>query len=294
MFPLQYEGDIFRPPSEARSLILQATIGCSHNRCTFCAMYKRKKYRERDPDELEKEIAVAGNTWPHTRRIFLADGNALTLSTKKLQRILELLNRAFPYLERVSVYGNPQDLLKKDSDELTLLRNLKLGMIYLGIESGSAALLREVNKGATPAEMARGAKRVKEAGIPLSITVINGLAGGEGSAEHARESARLLNEIDPEYLGLLSLMIIPGTILYRRVEAGRLTPLGPWEMLREIRMMVAHLDLSSCIFRANHASNYLPLKAVLSRDREALLTALDGVLQKKAPGMLRDEHHRLL
>lgn len=294
MFPLKYEGDIFRPPSEARSLILQATIGCSHNRCTFCTMYKRKKFRERDPGELEQEIALAGRTWPHTRRVFLADGNALTLSTERLEQILEDLNRAFPSLERVSVYANPQDLLKKESDELALLHRLKLGMIYLGVESGSATLLKEVNKGATPAEIARGAKRVKESKIPLSITVINGLAGREGSAEHAQESARLLNEIDPEYLGLLSLMIIPGTILHRRKKAGALTPLGPWEMLEEIRLMVDQLRLSSCVFRANHASNYLPLKAVLSRDRQALLSALDGVLKNKAPGTLRGEDYRLL
>lgn len=294
MYPLHYEGDIFRPPSEARSLILQATIGCSHNRCTFCAMYKRDRFRERDPEELQREIASAGRLWPHTRRVFLADGNALTLETERLLEIMQSLNEAFPRLERVAVYANPQDLLKKDSAGLAALRDLKLGMIYLGVESGSAALLQEIKKGATPEEIARGAGRVKEAGIPLSITVINGLAGREDSAGHARDSARLLNEIDPEYLGLLSLMIIPGTILHRRVEEGLLTPLGPWEMLREIRLMVEHLDLSSCVFRANHASNYLPLKAVLSRDRESLLTALDGVLEKKAPGMLRDEDHRLL
>lgn len=294
MFPLHYEGDIFRPPSEARSLILQATIGCSHNRCTFCAMYKRKKFRERELDELEEEISAAGRTWPHTRRVFLADGNALTMATEKLHSILQLLNTAFPQLERAAVYSNPHDLLEKESSELAGLRRLKLGMIYLGVESGSASLLKTVNKGATPAEIALGAAKVKEAGIPLSVTVINGLAGQEGTAEHARESARLLNEIDPDYLGLLSLMVIPGTVLYRQVEAGRLTPLGPWEMLREIRLMVEHLALSNCLFRANHASNYLPLKAVLSRDREALLSALDEVLKRKAPGMLRSENHRML
>ena len=294
MYPIQYEGDIFRPPSEARSLILQATIGCSHNRCTFCAMYMFKKFRERDLGELEKEIVAAGRTWPYTRRIFLADGNALTLSTEKLQHILQLLNEAFPHLERVSVYGNPQDLLQKESSELALLRSLKLGMIYLGLESGSGSLLEEVNKGATPEEMARGAKRVKEAAIPLSITVINGLGGRDGSVEHARETARLLNEIDPEYLGLLSLMIIPGTTMHRRVEEGRLTPLGPWEMLQEIKMMVEQLSLSNCLFRANHASNYLPLKAILSKDRETLVAALEEVLRRKAPGALRSEDYRML
>ncbi|NLA26249.1 MAG: radical SAM protein [Firmicutes bacterium] len=295
MFPLKYEGDIFRPPSEARSLILQATIGCSHNRCTFCAMYKRKKFRERDLEEFKDEISTAGRIWPETRRIFLADGNALTLATDKLLYILDLLNAAFPLLERASVYANPQDLLQKEVAELEELRRLKLGMIYLGIESGSDAVLRSVNKGVTSPEIARGSARVKEAGIPLSVTVINGLAGLEGWEEHACESARLLNEINPDYLGLLSFMAVPGTPIYRRVEAGELTMPGPWEMLREIRLMVDGLSsLNNCIFRANHASNYLPLRAVLSQDRESLLAALDDLLKRKTPGVLRSENYRML
>lgn len=294
MFPLKYEGDIYRPPSEARSLILQATVGCSHNRCTFCAMYKQKKYRERELEELKEEIHAAGRLWPQTRRVFLADGNALTMTTEKLRSILQHLDSAFPLLERVAVYANPQDLLQKEIAELAELRSLKLGMIYLGIESGSGSVLQAVRKGASPEEIARGSARVKKAGIPLSVTLINGLAGLEGTEEHARESARLLNEIDPDYLGLLSLMIIPGTSLYREIKAGRFTPLGPWDMIREIRLMVEHLSLSNCVFRANHASNYLPLKAVLSRDRESLLATLDVLLKSKAPGILRSEHYRML
>ena len=227
MLPVKYEGDIYRPPSEARSLILQATIGCSHNRCTFCAMYKQKKYRERDSEELKQEIAAAGRTWPGTRRVFLADGNALAMESGRLFSALQALNDSFPLLERVSLYANPRDLLQKESSELAEMGRLKLGMIYLGVESGSAAVLRSVRKGATPEEIARGAARVKEAGIPLSVTVINGLAGLEGWEEHARESAGLLNAIDPDYLGLLSLMVIPGTPLYRRVKEGSLTLPGP-------------------------------------------------------------------
>lgn len=294
MYPLTYEGDIYRPPSEAGSLILQATIGCSHNRCSFCAMYKQKKYRERELGALIEEIGAAGKIWPRTRRVFLADGNALAMDSSRLCSILQALGRAFPLLERISLYANPQDLLRKESAELEEMRALKLGMIYLGVESGSSSVLQAVKKGASPQEIARGAARVKEAGIPLSITVINGLAGLEGWEEHARESARLLSKIDPDYLGLLSLMAIPGTPICRRVEAGELTLPGPWEMIREIRLMVEHLSLSSCTFRANHASNYLPLKAVLSRDREHLLAALDELLKRKAPGVLRSEEHRLL
>lgn len=292
MFPIRYEGDVYRPPSEAGSLILQATIGCSHNRCTFCSMYKSKKFRERDLSEVVEDIRLASRVLPGAKRVFLADGNALTIPAEKLLLILQELEQSFPQLERVAVYANPQDLLHKDSGELSELRRHRLGMIYLGIESGSAAVLKAVRKGVAPEDMIHGASRVKQAEIPLSVTVINGLAGLEGSDEHARETACLLNEIDPEYLGLLSLMVAPGTAMHRRLNEGNLTPLDPWEMLREIKMMVRDLSLTSCVFRANHASNYLPLKAVLSRDREMLVAALDRVLQAKAPGALRQEYLR--
>ncbi len=292
MIPLKYEGDVFRPPSEAHSLILQATIGCAHNRCTFCSMYRRKKYRERGLDEINKDIEKASAYLPHTRRVFLADGNALAIPTDKLRQILMTLDRAFPSLERVTLYGNPQDLLQKEVSELRELRESKLGIIYLGVESGSAAVLEAVKKGVTPAQIAAGALRAKEAGIALSITVINGLAGEEGSVEHAEATARLLNEIDPEYLGLLSLMTVPGTTMHRRFAAGELTALSPWQLLEEIGMIVAGLNLTSCLFRANHASNYLPLKAVLSRDRDNLLAALDKIIASKSPGSLKSEFLR--
>ncbi len=292
MFPLQYEGDVFRPPSEANSLILQATIGCSHNRCTFCASFIRKKFRERSLEEIANDIALTSSLLPRTRRIFLADGNALTIPTSKLLQILRQLDSAFPNLERVSVYGNTQDLLDKSVTELRELGSNKLAMIYLGLESGSATVLEAVKKGVTPDQMVEGAARAKAAGIPLSITVINGLAGVEGSVEHARATARLLNKIDPEYLGLLSLMAVPGTIIHRQLSEGLFTELNPWQLLEEIRMMVEELNLTRCVFRANHASNYLPLKATLSRDKEALLAALDKIIEKRAPAVLKSEYLR--
>jgi len=294
MFPLQYEGDVFRPPSEANSLILQATIGCSHNRCTFCASFIRKKFRERPLEEIANDIALTSSLLPRTRKIFLADGNALTIPTPKLLQILRWLDNAFPSLERVSVYGNTQDLLDKSVNELSELSSNKLGMIYLGLESGSAAVLEAVKKGVTPEQMVEGTARAKAAGIPLSITAINGLAGVEGSEEHAKATARLLNKIDPEYLGLLSLMVVPGTIMHRQLGEGLFTMLNPWQMLDEIRMMVEGLNLTNCVFRANHASNYLPLKATLSRDKEALLAALDKIIEKRAPAVLKSEYLRRL
>ncbi len=292
MYPLKYEGDVFRPPSEAKSLILQATIGCSHNRCTFCGMYKRKKFRVRKLEEVKKEIASISRLVPHTTRVFLADGNALAVPTDQLLQILQTLISSLPRLERVSLYGNPHDLLQKSVGELKNLKNNKLGIIYLGIESGSASVLDAVKKGVTPEQLAEGSGKAKEAGVPLSITVLNGLAGVEGSAEHARETARLLTKIDPEYLGLLSLITVPGTTMYRHFKEGLLTPLGPWELLEEIKMIVKDLNLTNCVFRANHASNYLPLKAVLSRDKEVLLADLDRVIGQKAPGSLKSEYLR--
>ncbi len=292
MVPLQYEGDVFRPPSESRSLILQATIGCSHNRCTFCVSYNRKKFRERSLDEIFSDIALTARLLPRTRRIFLADGNALAIPFSKLLKILQELNSAFPSLERVSLYANTQDLLQKSVAELRELGSSKLGMIYLGLESGSAKVLAAVKKGVTPEQVVKGTAKAKAAGIPLSITVVNGLAGVEGSTEHARETAGLLNIIDPEYLGLLSLMAVPGTIIHRRIKQGLMTPLTPWDLLLEIKMIVENLNLTNCIFRANHASNYLPLKAVLSRDQESLLAGLDDVIKQKAPGSLRSEYLR--
>ncbi len=292
MIPLKYEGDVFRPPSEAKSLILQATIGCSHNRCTFCGMYKRKKFRVRNLEEIKEEIVLTSRMLPHTRRVFLADGNALAMPTNQLVQVLTMLNSSFPKLERISLYGNPHDLLEKSAEELKELRANNMGIVYLGIESGSASVLKAVKKGVTPQQIAEGAVKARMADVPLSITVLNGLAGIEGSAEHARESSRLLNEIDPEYLGLLSLITVPGTTMYRQMKEGLINPLGPWELLKEIRMMVEGLSLSSCIFRANHASNYLPLKAVLSREQDALLSDLDRIIQQKAPGSLKSEYLR--
>jgi len=292
MMPVTYEGDVFRPPSEARSLILQATIGCSHNRCTFCAMYKRKKFRVRSLPEISSDIIKTAAYFPHTRRVFLADGNGLAMTTADLVAVMDHLNQAFPLLERITLYGNPQDLLAKSETELQELGDHRLKMIYLGVESGSAAVLEAVKKGVTPADLVKGAAKLKKAGIPLSVTVLNGLAGLEGSVEHARSTAKFLSEMDPEYIGLLSLITVPGTTMHRRFKSGELTALSPWQLLEEIRMMVEGLTLTNSIFRATHASNYLPLKATLSRDKQLLLTALDRIIAERSPATLKSEFMR--
>ena len=290
--PIKYEGDLFRPPSEAKSLIFQATVGCSHNLCTFCAMYKQKKYRIRPLKEIKNEIRAAATCYPGVKRVFLADGNALSIPTAHLLAILETLAKSFPALTRVSLYANTQDLLEKGTADLTRLKQHRLSLIYLGVESGSATVLKAIKKGVTPGEIVQAAARVKEAGTDLSVTVVNGLAGAEGSEEHCTKTAELLNLIEPEYLSLLSLIIVPGTPISRLFSSGQLTALNPWQLLEEIRQMVAGLALTNTIFRTNHASNYLPLKAVLSKDQQKVLLALDAVLAKKETRLLKSEFLR--
>lgn len=292
--PFQYEGAMYRPPSEAKSLILQATVGCSHNQCTFCSMYKDKKFRIKSKEELRSEIKKAALCYPDAKRVFLADGNALVIPTPDLLDILDLLNASFPLLERVTLYGNSQDLLEKSVTELKDLKKSKLEMVYLGIESGSSDVLAMIKKGVKVKDIAQGAEKAKNAGLKLSVTVINGLAGREGSKEHAEETAALLNMINPHYLSLLSLMIAPGTSICRAFEKGHLTALSPWQLLEEVRQVVAALNLSGCIFRTNHASNYLPLKAVLSEEKHKVLALLDRVIEKGEPAAIRSEFLRRL
>ncbi len=289
---MRYEGTVYRPPSEAHSLILQATIGCSHNACTFCIMYKDKKYRERSLEEIEADIGAAAQLYPHARRVFLADGNALALPTAHLTAVLEMLKTRFPRLERIGIYAGPQDILGKDPAELKALRKAGLGIVYLGVESGSDRVLRQVNKGADREEMVRAGKRVRRAGLTLSVTVILGLGGKEASLEHARETARVINEIDPEYLAPLTLLIDPHAPLARKVERGEFTPLTPLEVLAEMRELVTGLELSNCVFRSNHASNYLPVKGTLPQDKERMLREITHVLAVRDRGVLRPESWR--
>lgn len=289
---MRYEGSIYRPPSEGRSLILQATIGCSHNRCTFCVMYKDKKYRERSLEEIFSDIHQAKEALGDVRRVFLADGNALAMEAEKLLSVLQELYEVFPSLERVSIYANPTDILGKSVSQLQELHRAGLGIVYLGVETGNEELLKRVRKGATAQEILQAGRRVKEAGLPLSVTVINGLGGHELMKEHAADTARLLNAIDPDYLGLLTLMVAPGTPLARQVERGEFQVPGPLEILAEIEMMLSPLELTNCLFRSNHASNYLALGGMLPQDKEQILTQLRGVLSQADTGRLRPEQFR--
>jgi radical SAM superfamily enzyme YgiQ (UPF0313 family) len=289
---MRYEGAIYRPPSEAGSLILQATIGCSHNQCTFCISFIDKKYRERDLQDIFEDIDSAAGYFRDVRRVFLADGNAMAMDTPKLLEILAKLYGTFPQLERVSIYATPKDLLHKQPQELAELKKAGMGIVYMGVETGNEELLAWIRKGATREEVSKAGQRAREAGLILSVTVINGLGGNEKMAAHAYDTATLLNEIDPDYLGLLTLMVCQGTPLARQVEREMFEVPAPLEILHEIRMMLEPLELTNCVFRCNHASNYLPLKGTLPQDKKALLQTLDSVYHQGDTRSLRPEYLR--
>lgn len=275
-----YEGSVFRPPSEARSLILQATIGCSHNKCTFCITYRDKKFRIKSFEEIKNDVEKLPPYYRDARRIFLADGNALVIPTNDLLKILLLLKKSFPRLERVGIYACPQDILKKPIPELKALRNSGLGIIYLGLESGSDLILRKVRKGVSSKRMVEAGDRVKEAGIILSVIFILGLGGKEHSKEHAIGTARVLSRMDPDYIGALTLMAIKGTEIYDEVKTGELELLEPRGIFEELRILIDNLDLSKCVFRANHASNYLPVGGTLPEDKHEMLNKIEGILKR--------------
>jgi len=276
-----YEGTVYRPPSEATSLILQATIGCSHRTCTFCVSYIDKEFRMKSLKEIESDVRAVLPYFRDARRIFLADGDALAQPTPQLLEILALLQRSFPALERVGIYGSPGNIRKKTVEELKSLREAGLGIIYIGLESGSDAILRSVKKGALSKDMISAAAKVKQANIPLSAIWILGLGGKERTGEHARETARVLNAMDPEYAGALTLMIVEPAPICRDVEAGRLTPLSPKESLQELRMVVEGLELTNCVFRVNHASNYASMGGTLPADKQKILAQIDFALKRE-------------
>jgi len=276
---MRYHGTVIRPPSEADSYILQVTYGCSHNRCAFCGTYLDKPFRPRDASQVMEDIELAGSIIPDTRRVFLADGDALVLSTERLNTILDALRGAFPALERVGIYANAGNILRKRMDELETLRKKGLGIVYLGLESGSDEVLARIEKGATVAEMITAVRKAKKAELLTSVIGILGLAGPEGSAKHARSTGQAVSQMDPDYFSMLTLMLVPGTRLYQQWEAGQFQLLEAEEMLAELRLVIKNLEgLTGCVFRTNHASNYLPLRGTLPEDKARLLETLDNAL----------------
>ena len=291
------EPPVFRPPSEAYSLILQATLGCSHNKCTFCGSYRTKQFRTKPYEVFWAEVEhISRQQGVRPRRIFLADGDALVLSTDKLVQILNLLYKEFHGLERVSIYGSAANVQQKSDAELRQLKEAGLDMVYIGLESGEDEILRRVNKGATNQDHIDACRRMKEAGLKTSVIIILGLGGTELSKEHAIQTAATINAIDPPYLAALTLMLVPGTELHAQTQTGTFNPLNPVETLHELRQMIDGLtDLTFCTFRTNHASNYLQLRGILSQERPVLLEEIDTVLsQPETVKHLRPEFLRRL
>jgi len=276
---MRYEGSLYRPPSEAYSLIIQATIGCSHNKCTFCSMYKDKQFRIRTLDEIIEDFKIGRERYSNIEKIFIADGDALSIKFQELKRILEFIKMTFPECKRVGIYGSPNAILNKTKQELKELNSLGLGIIYLGVESGSDKILKAINKGVNKDEMIQAGKRIVESGIELSITMISGIGGKGDSLEHARESAKIINEISPHYVGLLTLIVEEDTPLYNDVQTGKFSLLTPKEVLLETKEMVENLYVENCVFRSNHASNYVSLKGTLGEDKDLILSQIEDGLK---------------
>ena len=275
---MHYEGNIIRPPSEANSILLQVTVGCSRNKCTFCGSYQGERFKIKPDNIIMEDILFASKYCKNQRRVFLCDGDALIIPQKRLMSILTAIEEHLPWVTRVGVYANAKSIRMKSPEELKQLKEHKLGIAYMGLETGDDITLKEINKGADSAEMIRMGKKIREAGIKLSVTVILGIAGKERSDIHAMETGRVLSAIDPEYIGALSLMLIPGTPLYNDYKTGKFPLLSPEEMLRELRTMFAETNLSQGLFHANHASNYLPIKARMPKDKEKTLALIDEAL----------------
>jgi len=275
---MEYDQPLYRPPSEADSLIIQATYGCSNDSCKFCMMYKMKKFRIRKFDDFKADALECAEIVPHARRVFLADGDALVIKTPQLLDTLQLLYSSFLSLERVTTYANPKNLLRKSMEELRELRAAGLDILYLGVESGNDEVLKRVAKGATRAEILEAGKKALDAGFPLSVTVLLGLGGRSMSEAHIRDTASLCSEMIPTYLSALSLMLGPFESYFKNEMGPGFEFVDKIELLKEVRMLVDLLDAKDVTFRTNHASNYLPLKGVLSRDRRKLLDTIDDAL----------------
>ncbi len=283
---------IIRPPSEADSIILQVTVGCSHNKCTFCGTYKDVRFRLKPDEVVEQDIDFAATYCKRQKRVFLADGDALIIPQRRLVDLLQRIRSKIPWINRISLYGNAKSILLKSVEELRELKNLGLDRVYMGLESGSDTVLAAIKKGADSTTMVRAAKQVKDAGLFLSVTALLGIGGIKLSAEHALQTGLVLSAISPNQIAVLTLMLLPNTELYLLGKSKKFTLPSQREMLRELRMMVENITVQKSQFQANHASNYLPLNCRLGRDKEKLLAAIDLALagEKK----LTPEHLRAL
>jgi radical SAM superfamily enzyme YgiQ (UPF0313 family) len=288
---MRYEGQIYRPPSEADAFILQATIGCSWNHCTYCDMYRDKSFRVRDLDETLADVRSAGEAFgERVRKVFVADGDALVLDLDHWEAILGACRSAFPAAKRVSAYATAMNVAKKSPKELLRLRSLGLSLLYMGPETGDDLTFKRIAKGSNFEEHVEAAARAHEAGMQISTIFLLGAGGTERSREHAEASAKLITAMDPEFVSALTLTVIPGTPMAKMQASGRFTLPSVPRMLEELRTIVSQAAPTDAVFRSNHASNYLPLAGRLPADRERIVAVLDKALAGQVP--LRPEHAR--
>ena len=290
---MRYEGNIFRPFSEANSYLLQCTIGCSHNQCTFCGMYKDKKYRVREMAEIMEDIAMAKDQYGDLEKVFLCDGDAIALETGMLLAIVKKLYQTFPSLRHVGSYVGPQSTLSKSMKELKALRTAGLTKAYIGVETGDDDLLKKVKKGVDYNQMLQAGKNLVAADINLSVMVLLGLAGkGEASKRHALATAKICNEIRPQYLAALTVTPVPGTVLYKQVQEGSFELLDPLETIEEMKLIFENITADNLKFVGTHASNYLPITGTLQRDKEKMIKMVDDVLKSRDESLIRPDHMR--
>ena len=276
---MHYEGMMIRPPSEANSILLQVTLGCSHNKCTFCGTFRDKRFDIKKDDIIFEDIEFARQNCRRQNRLFICDGDAMIVPQKRLVKILKQIRNRLPWVERVGLYANTKGIGMKSDEQLKELKELGVKLVYMGLESGDDQILKEIRKGADSVKMIKMGKRIKESGIQLSVTVLVGLGGKERSKSHALETGRVLSAIDPDFVGALSLMLVPGTELNDQFQKGEFELINPEEMLEELGLMISSTNLSNGLFHANHASNYLPIRAKLPEEKEKTLELISQALQ---------------
>lgn len=276
---MHYEGNCIRPPSEAYSILLQVSVGCSHNKCTFCGTYTGKRFRIKEDRIILSDILFASKYMKRQDRVFLMDGDALIIPQKRLMWVLDRIREHLPWVRRVGAYANAKSIKMKSPEELIQLKKNGLGILYLGVETGDAELLKEIRKGTSAEHLINMGRKVRDAGIKLSVTVLLGIAGRERSLEHARATGELLSAMDPNYVGALTVMLIPGTPLHEDFTSGKFELPDERGFLLELREMIAHTNLSRGLFFSNHASNYLPVKARLPKGKQQALDQIDGALK---------------
>ncbi len=269
-----YSMPLYRPPSEARSLIVQVTEGCSHNKCRFCYMYKCKQFRLKSREELKEHIVWLKTYYQDPERIFLADGNVLCLKTEKLVELLNYIKSEFPTAKRISSYSGPLDIIRKTDEELKLIRESGLELLYMGVESGSDKVLAMMQKGVNQQQMIEAGQKAIKAGFKFSCMIISGLGGIDYMEEHALESAKVISSINPNYFSLLRLVVEEESELADDIRQGKFHMLTPMQVLDENIMMLENMELKDCVFRANHVSNYVNQAGVLNRDRDMLVERL--------------------